>query len=82
MLRGDRCNEVVESARTQVQEWRGQQLCSHDYFEAWEQLLDDPLRAVAALEERSSLGRHLRQNTPFAAYLRHSLRNDDLPFIK
>jgi hypothetical protein len=82
MVRGDRCNEVVEYAQTQVQKWRNQQLCSQDYIEAWEQLLADPLHAAAILEKRSPLGRRLRQNTPFAAYLRDSLGNDDLPFIK
>jgi hypothetical protein len=80
MLRGDRCNEVVEYARTQVQKWRDHRLCSHDYIEAWGQLLDDPLRAAAVLEERSPLGRRLRQNTPFAAYLRGSFGDGDLPF--
>jgi hypothetical protein len=66
MLRGDRRNEVVEYARTQVQKWRNYQLCSYDYIKAWEQLLDDPLRAAAILEERSPLAQRLRQNTPFA----------------
>ena len=80
MLRGDRCNEVVEYAHTQVQKWRDHRLCSHDYIEAWEQLLADPLRAAAVLEERSPLGQRLRQNTPFAAYLRDSFINEDSQF--
>lgn len=80
MLRGDRCNEVVEYARMQVQKWRDHRLCSHDYIEAWEQLLDDPLGAAAVLEERSPLGQRLRQNTPFAAYVRDARGTKDLPF--
>lgn len=70
MLRSDRRDEVVEYAREQVQKWRNHRLCSQDYIEAWEQLLDDPLRAAAVLEEHSPLGQRLRQNTPFAAFLR------------
>jgi hypothetical protein len=80
MLRGDRCNEVVEFARTQVKKWRDNRLCSHDYIEAWEQLLDDPLSAAAVLEKSSPLGQRLRQKTPFAAYLSDARGNEDLPF--
>ena len=70
ILRGVQRDEVVRYAKSEVQRWRQQSLCSQDYVDSWEQLLSEPLRAAAVLEERSPFARRLRQNTPFAAYLR------------
>ena len=70
MLRGAQREDVVRYAKSEVQRWRSQSLCSKDYVDSWEKLLDEPLRAASLLEEQSPLARRLRQNTPFAAYLR------------
>lgn len=69
MLRGNQCDEVIRYAKSEIERWRQQQLCSQDYIDTWDRLLNDPIQAAAILEERSTLGVRLRQNTPFAAYL-------------
>lgn len=62
---------VVAEARQQVSLWRNKNLCSLDYIEAWENLLDAPVQAAAVLEDAfSSSAVQLRQNSPFVASVR------------
>lgn len=58
---------VIKPALAQVQLWRANQLCSLDYIETWEELLNDPVRAAEALESSSLWAIQLRQNSPFLA---------------
>lgn len=61
---------VVAAARKCVDLWRDRKLCSQDYIEAWDKLLDDPRAAADVLDEQSSWANQLRQNSPFAAIVR------------
>lgn len=65
-----RANEVIISARQCIEMWREKGLCSHDYIEAWDNLLNHPDQAAAILEARSSYADQLRQNSPFASVVR------------
>lgn len=65
-----RANEVIISARQCIEMWREKSLCSHDYIEAWDSLLNHPDQAAAILEARSSYADQLRQNSPFASVVR------------
>ena len=61
----------VAEARQQVALWRNKNLCSADYIEAWENLLNVPAQAAAVLEDAfSSSAVQLRQNSPFVASVR------------
>ncbi len=49
---------IVAEARQQVALWRSKNLCSADYIEAWESLLNVPVQAAEVLEDAfSSRGR-------------------------
>lgn len=61
---------VVAYAKAEVQKWRAGHLCSESYIKAWSQLLVEPERAADVLESDSPSAVSMRQNTPFAAYLR------------
>ena len=61
----------VAEARQQVALWRSKNLCSADYIEAWESLLNVPVQAAEVLEDAfSSSAVQLRQNSPFVASVR------------
>lgn len=62
---------IVAEARQQVALWRNKSLCSVDYIEAWERLLNVPVQAAEVLEDAfSSSAVQLRQNSPFVASVR------------
>lgn len=63
-------SKIVTYARMQVGKWRINHLCSDDYIKEWSALLSDPERAAQVLESDSPRAVSLRQNSPFAAYLR------------
>ena len=63
-------NIAIRSAEEQIAKWRVGQLCSPDFIESWEYLLAHPAEAAAVLENNSPLSVRLRQNSPFAAFLR------------
>ena len=61
---------IVALAKIQVQLWRDRGLCSGDYIAAWDELLQQPARAAAILEEQSVRAIQLRQNSPFVSSVR------------
>lgn len=61
---------VVAQARLYVNLWREKGLCSRDYIDAWDKLLDHPQKAADVLEELSPFAAQLRQNAPFVAVVR------------
>lgn len=61
---------VIQSAREQIAKWRAGHLCSQDFIDSWERLLANPVEAAAVLEDSSPASARLRQNSPFAAFLR------------
>jgi hypothetical protein len=63
-------NEIISLANLQVERWEKNSLCSRDYISAWRELLKRPRDAASILEERSSRGAALRQNSPFVASVR------------
>jgi len=66
-----RAPAVVADALEQIAKWERGRLCSRDYIEQWRALLAGSPDAIAdLLEARSPLAERLRQNTPFAGYLR------------
>ncbi|WP_158898423.1 hypothetical protein [Burkholderia sp. L27(2015)] len=66
-----RAPAVIAYALEQVAKWERGRLCSRDYIEQWHALLAGSPEAIAdLLEARSPLAERLRQNTPFASYLR------------
>ena len=66
--------DVVLSARQQVRLWREKNLCSRDYIEAWESLLEHPVQAANVLEDTSQYAIQLRQNSPFVLVVRQHER--------
>ena len=67
-----RQKELLTAARSEVQRWAAQRLCSQDYIERWSEWLSLP---VADMVERmcsdaDGWGTAMRQNSPFAAALR------------
>lgn len=71
MLRSaDESDLVIQSAREQIALWRAGRLCSPDFIESWECLLANSADAAAVLEDISPASVRLRQNSPFAAFLR------------
>lgn len=61
---------VVKSAMVQIRLRHEKQLCSHGYIDAWLELLNDPVKAAAMLEEQSPYAVQMRQNAPFVSYIR------------
>ncbi len=62
--------QVVQSAMVQVHLWQDKKLCSRDYIDGWMALLRDPIKAAEVLEDNSPYAIQMRQNSPFASYLR------------
>lgn len=62
--------EVISSARDQIAKWRKSRLCSSDFIQAWEVLLESPVKAANVLEKMDPISIRLRQNSPFSAFLR------------
>jgi hypothetical protein len=61
---------IISLAKIQLQLWRDHNLCSADYIDAWDELLKQPMRAAALLEEHSLRAVQMRQNSPFVASVR------------
>lgn len=59
--------QVIQRARAEVAKWRRLRLCSPDYADRWDELLDQPVdvlvRAMASDEPADSTA--LRQNSPW-----------------
>jgi hypothetical protein len=64
---------VVQCAYDPVAKWREGRLCSPDFIDAWAYLLAHPNRAADMLESESPVAYRLRQNSPFAAFLKAPL---------
>lgn len=62
--------EVVSEAKVQIKKWRVNQLCSPDYIQEWEELLENPIKAAEILEDMTPISIRLRQNSPFSVYLK------------
>lgn len=71
-----RAPEVVRLAMGQVQLWRKNNVCSPDYIDAWEGLLQRPNEAARVLQDPSPYAAQLRQNSPFVAVLRKMKRSN------
>ena len=63
--------ELVARARAEVGRWRRDRLCSPDYADRWEELLDLPVGdlALAMGSETLDWGTALRQNSPWHVVL-------------
>ena len=59
--------EAIAQARAEVARWRRERLCSPDYADRWDALLDLPVEKLARAMSDESLdwGRALRQNSPW-----------------
>ncbi len=59
---------LLGSARARVRSWRETEVCSLDYIERWEALLELPIEGLAAemVGDCKVWGRALRQCSPFA----------------
>ena len=58
---------LISRARTEVARWRSERLCSSDYSDRWESLLDLPVKQLAKAMASDELdwGSALRQNSPW-----------------
>ncbi|MFT4100728.1 MAG: type II toxin-antitoxin system Phd/YefM family antitoxin [Burkholderiaceae bacterium] len=58
---------AIAKARAEVDKWRRERLCSPDYADRWQALLDLPATELARAMSDESLdwGRALRQNSPW-----------------
>ena len=63
---------LMQRARTVVERWRTDGLCSRDYIERWQALLALPPRepAVAMTSDADGWGAALRQNSPWSGMAR------------
>ena len=59
--------QLVEKAKAVVEQWRAHQLCSRDYIDRWQTLLELPLPrlAQAMVSDADGWGPALRQNSPW-----------------
>lgn len=59
--------QLVNKAKVVVEQWRSQKLCSLDYIDRWEALLELPLPrlAQAMVSDADGWGPALRQNSPW-----------------
>ena len=62
--------DVISKAKDQVAKWRINQLCSADYIQEWEMLLENPIKTAEILEDMAPTSIRLRQNSPFSSYLK------------
>lgn len=76
-----RAPQVVKSALEQVRLWQEKQLCSRDYIDAWVELLNDPAKAAAVLEDESPFAVQMRQNAPFVSHIRGLDHNKTSPSL-
>jgi PHD/YefM family antitoxin component YafN of YafNO toxin-antitoxin module len=67
LMPGSRQRKAIARARAEVARWRHERLCSPDYADRWDALLDLPVRELARAMSDESLewGRALRQNSPW-----------------
>ena len=59
--------ELIRRARAEIARWRRDRLCSPDYADRWDDLLDRPVEELARAMGSDSLewGPALRQNSPW-----------------
>ncbi|MBA3695544.1 MAG: hypothetical protein H0W85_01955 [Methylotenera sp.] len=62
--------DLINKAKAQIAKWRDNQLCSYDFIQEWEVLLENPIKAAEILEDMTPASIRLRQNSPFAVYLK------------
>lgn len=69
LMPGSRQRKTIARARAEVARWRHERLCSPDYADRWDALLDLSVRELARAMGDESLdwGRALRQNSPWRA---------------
>lgn len=62
-------NALIQGARAVISHWRDERLCSQDYIEKWQSLLELPLgeMAKAMTSDAEGWGPALRQNSPWSA---------------
>lgn len=58
---------LIQQARSMVNRWRDEGLCSKDYIERWDEILSLPPRKMAAtiVSDIDGWGTALRQNSPW-----------------
>ena len=64
-------DRLIQRARTEVAKWRSHRLCSSDYADRWDDLLNQPIAALAVAMGSDALewGPALRQNSPWHVVL-------------
>lgn len=60
---------LIRQARAVVERWRADNLCSRDYIDRWQSLLELPIDELASAmtSDADGWGNALRQNSPWAA---------------
>jgi len=60
---------LMAGARSEVQRWASQNLCSQDYIDRWTEWLALPVEELAGrmCSDADGWGTAMRQNSPFAA---------------
>lgn len=58
---------LIQQAKSMVTRWRGEDLCSKDYIERWDEILNLPPRKMAEtiVSDIDGWGAALRQNSPW-----------------
>lgn len=66
-LAPDRRDRLIKDARAVVSRWRAERLCSIDYIQRWEHILEmaPEEMALAIVSEADEWGPALRQNSPW-----------------
>lgn len=66
-LAPDRRDRLIKDARAVVSRWRAERLCSIDYIQRWEHILEmaPEEMALAIVSEADGWGPALRQNSPW-----------------
>ena len=64
--------QLIRGALAMVERWRGEGLCSQDYIDQWQALLDLPVPQLAQAMTSDALGwgAALRQNSPWPGAVR------------
>jgi len=72
-----RADEIQQKARERIALWKERQLCSVEYINAWETMLDNlDLFKGMALDDPSDNGVALRQNSPFSAFMKELMESE------
>lgn len=63
----DARNQLIEQAKSMVNRWKNERLCSKDYIDRWESILNLPPKKMAEtiVSDMEGWGPALRQNSPW-----------------